>query len=83
MMYPKPKKVHKRRLVIAIAQRNRLLARAGGQCERCGDPFDFRGPQFSHITPKGMGGTRSEYSDDEIEVLCAKCHSAEHGIMEV
>lgn len=83
MLYPKPTKPHKKRVIISPAQRERLLKRVGGRCERCHELSDWRGLQFSHVTNRQMGGTRSEYSDEEIEVLCARCHSVEHGIWEV
>ena len=80
---PKPKRKHRRRPGIPPAQRKRLLARANGRCERCGKGFDWRGYQIAHLTNRGMGGTRDEYSDDELEVTCASCHAPDHGIREV
>lgn len=63
--------------------RFKLLERCGGLCERCHQPPDWRGLSLSHTKPKGMGGTRHVYTVDEVEMLCGKCHSAEHGIKEV
>lgn len=83
MMYPKPVRVHRKRIAISRAQTERLLARAGGRCERCHKLPDFRGLQKSHITPKGMGGTKEEYLDSELEVLCGVCHDSDHGIRDV
>jgi len=80
---PKPDRVKRKRVVVRPAQRARLLKRAGGRCERCKEFPDWRGLTISHITPKGMGGTRHEYTDDELEVLCGRHHSADHGIREV
>ena len=83
MLVPKPKRERKRRPVVSREQRERILRRAGGRCEHCGALPDFRGLQIHEISPKGMGGTRQEYQDDELIALAAKCHSAEHGIREV
>ena len=82
MMYPKPVRPKRKRVGVSPAQRARLLNRAGGICERCGEPFDFRGPHIHHITSRGLGGTRQKYSDEELEVLDGTCHSADHGIRE-
>jgi len=80
---PKPVRPKHKRVVVRPAQRARLLKRAGGRCEWCEDPFDFRGPIIHHLTSRGMGGSRSEYSDEELEVICGRCHASAHGIREV
>ena len=82
-MFPKPTYKKRPKSDIPAAQRKRLLARANGRCEECGDPFDFRGPMIHHIELKKMGGTRKQYHDDELQVLDGKCHSEKHGIREV
>ncbi len=57
-----------------------LFERAGGLCETCQQPPDFRGLAPHHIIFKSHGGT------DDLENLLASCgkhHSAKHGIREV
>jgi Zn finger protein HypA/HybF involved in hydrogenase expression len=83
MMFPKPVRKHKKRITISLAQQTRLYARAGGWCERCKDLPDFRGLSIHHLTLKGTGGTKEEYEDDELEVVCGGCSSKYHGIREV
>lgn len=83
MMYPKPQWVRKKRVIISPAQRQRLLERAGGRCERCGDPFDWRGPQIHHKRHRKMGGTLRIYEDFGLQVLCGTCHSLVHSVIEI
>lgn len=56
-----------------------LLIRANGRCERCKQLPDFRGMHKHHKKHRSQGG-----KDDmkNIILLCAKCHAAEHGIIE-
>lgn len=83
MMFPKPTYSKKPKSDIPAAQRKRLLARANGLCEGCGNPpSDFRGLKAHHIELKKMGGTRKIYRDDELEMLCGRCHSERHNIKE-
>ncbi len=58
--------------------------RANGKCEICGDPPDWRGLAPHHKKHKGMGGSNNPaiHSLDNLIFLCAKCHSAQHGITE-
>lgn len=47
--------------------RNRVLARDGHACQRCGDD----GAEVDHIVPKFLGGTDDM---DNLQTLCASCH---------
>ena len=49
-----------------------LIERYGLKCSECGSPHNI---QMHHIRPKGMGGTRHEYTIDEVTLLCERCHS--------
>jgi 5-methylcytosine-specific restriction endonuclease McrA len=55
-------------------QRQRLLERSGGLCEICGKLPDWRGLSVHHIKNRGMGGSRHEYTDSELQILCGICH---------
>jgi len=79
---PKPQRQHKKRLIISAAQQSRLYARAGGLCEHCHREPDWRGLEIHHLTLKGMGGTKEEYTDDELMMVCGRCSSSYHGIFE-
>ncbi len=68
---------------IPAKQRQRIKDRAGGLCEKCRGPGDWRGLSINHNPPTRMGGTKHVYTDDQLEVLCYPCHSAFHGIKEV
>lgn len=59
-----------------------VLTRSGGLCELCRSPGDFRGLQLHHKVLKGMGGSKHEYQAEELILLCAPCHSEQHGIRE-
>ena len=53
-------------------------------CEKCRGIGDFRGLEYAHWPPKGMGGTKRRYTKDNMKLLCAKCHHVgDHGIREV
>ena len=66
---------------ITQAVREAVWRRAGGLCEFCHTKGDWRGLSYSHNPPKGMGGTRKIYTEDEIELACYKCHAEErHGL---
>jgi len=60
---------------VSQKQRDRIYKRAGGLCEECRGPGDWRGLAIHHNPPKRMGGTKHIYSDDELILLCGKCHS--------
>jgi len=70
---------------ISQKQRKRIYERAGGLCEEpgCHSLGDWRGLQIHHDPPKGMGGTKRVYKDEELILLCGKHHSAAGGIKEV
>ena len=59
------------------------LIRCQGLCERCHQLPDWRGLSLSHTHPKGMGGTSHEYTIDEVQLLCGRCHSEKHNIREL
>jgi 5-methylcytosine-specific restriction endonuclease McrA len=56
-----------------------LMDKAQGKCMMCGNPPDFRGLHLHHITHLSQGGKTQQ---DNLLILCAKCHSLEHGIKE-
>lgn len=63
-------------------QINRIYDRAGGLCEGmvngkpCGSAQRL---QIHHDPIKGMGGTTHIYTDDELWLLCYRCHANKHG----
>jgi len=63
--------------------RTQCLERCRGLCEQCGQPPDWRGLSLSHTKPKGMGGTTHEYTIEEVQLLCGRCHNERHGIVEI
>ena len=78
-------KVISERQIAEMLERKRLkehlFIKQGRKCALCGTATpDFRGWQLSHKTPLSRGG-KTEV--DNLEVLCARCHSVErHGIKE-
>lgn len=72
---------------MVLTQRERLLERCGGLCEDCHQWPDWRGLHKHHVNLKGMGGrhgaARAESEKDENQLmLCGRCHSVKHGIIE-
>lgn len=63
-------------------QRMRIVERSSGVCEDCGQGPDWRGLAVHHTVPKGMGRTRRFYGDEDLRVLCGRCHSLAHHIRE-
>jgi 5-methylcytosine-specific restriction endonuclease McrA len=59
---------------IKPSQRQRLLERSGGFCEKCHQRPDWRGLSVDHIKNRGMGGSRHIYTDSELQILCGLCH---------
>jgi len=63
-----------------------LLIECKGRCMKCGEYPDFKdgygGLHLHHKKPKGMGGTAHNYTINEVELLCRKCHSHRHHIIE-
>lgn len=56
------------------AQREIVLTRAAGRCERCGRRC---AGQFHHRKPRGMGGARrdsSRHCPSRVVYLCYACH---------
>jgi hypothetical protein len=74
-------------MIIPKAQIARLLQRAGGLCEGmkegkpCKAPLGWRSG-IHHNPPSKMGGTTKVYRDEELVVVCGKCHSNAHGLRE-
>lgn len=78
---------------ISKAQKQRICIRAGGEwtrtrcigalCENCKSPGDFRSLQIHHKDPIGMGGSKREYTDDELILLCGICHDRSHFIKDI
>lgn len=56
-----------------------LYERAGGLCEKCGQPPDWRGLHPHEKAFRSQGG---RLTLENSQMLCGKCHSAEHGIRE-
>ena len=56
--------------------RKRALEEKGERCNRCGYTSDSRALQVHHIDRN-----RENNSIDNLEVLCANCHSIEHTIL--
>lgn len=54
--------------------RREALARAGGRCERCGAPGRL---EVHHRKALAKGG--AAYDLANLEVVCRRCHFAEHG----
>jgi len=51
----------------------------GGKCAKCKQKPDWRGLQLSHAIPLARGGKTDA---GNCQLLCARCHSARHGIIE-
>ena len=51
-----------------------------GLCAACDNPPDFRGLQLHHSTFRSQGG---EDNDENLILVCARCHSQFHNINEV
>ena len=80
---PLKKISHKRRkqLIQEAMLTARLLTRQGGKCYDCGtNKPDFRGWQKHELIFRSHGGDPQDESN--CIVLCAKCHSARHSIVE-
>lgn len=54
--------------------------RAKGRCEECGQLPDWRGLQGHHIVKRSQGG---EDTAENCLINCGRCHSGEHGVVEV
>jgi len=67
---------------VSQKQRERICRRADNLCENCYSAGDWRGLAIHHKILKGMGGTKHNYTDDELVLLCGKCHNAGHHILE-
>lgn len=59
------------------AFRGRIMHERGGHCERC---TDLKHAQLNVHHKLYDERHLWEYNDDEVELLCRKCHKAEHGI---
>lgn len=52
--------------------RQAVIFRASGVCEECGRN-EFL--EIAHIEPKGVGGSRKLDTEDNLRLLCQKCHA--------
>lgn len=59
--------------------RDELVREHGEYCMCCGAAGSWPGLSLHHRRPKRMGGTSHKYTKGEVELLCARCHSREHG----
>lgn len=59
--------------------KGRLIILQNGKCAGCHQRPDFKDGRgelhLSHKIPKGMGGTTHEYTIDEVELICRRCHN--------
>ena len=58
-----------------------LMIRCKGLCERCGQAPDWRGLHKHEKVFRSKGGSPTD--PDNCVMLCGRCHSAEHGIIEI
>lgn len=68
--------------MIPKAVKDKVYARASGRCEACGGFGDFRGLVPHHKKLKGMGGTSKIETEDDLILLCGRCHNEVHHIRE-
>ena len=66
--------------VITKKLRRQVIERAGGLCEVCRGPGDFRGLAIHHKVLRSRGGKDDL---DNLILLCGRHHSEAHGIREV
>jgi len=59
--------------------RQKVLERAGGLCEVCRGPGDFRGLAIHHKVLRSRGGKDDL---DNLILLCGRHHAEAHGIRE-
>jgi hypothetical protein len=59
----------------------RLLERCGGVCEGWGMRPDFRGLSKHEKVFRSHGG--DPLDENNTELLCGRCHSLKHGVIEV
>lgn len=64
--------------VLSKEVREFVWKRAGGLCEECRSPGDWRGLQTHHKKPKRMGGSKRLDDPENLELLCADCHVRKH-----
>jgi 5-methylcytosine-specific restriction endonuclease McrA len=88
VMFPKP--THKRERYRGVPQDVRMAVwrRAGGMCEgpvhREGTSQDYTavrdgrcgciGTEIAHVNPKRMGGSRKLDTEENLLLLCKRCH---------
>ena len=53
--------------------RKRIIKQRGHKCESCGYPGYI---ELHHVLEVGNGGTNN---DDNLKMLCEKCHADAHG----
>jgi 5-methylcytosine-specific restriction endonuclease McrA len=71
----------KRRQILKEEEKIRmdLLEKCQGLCMECGKFPDWRGLSLHHKKFKSHGGGNS---DGNVMLVCGKCHSSFHGIVE-
>lgn len=71
----------RKQLLLENELKKRLYKKQNGKCARCGGTCDWRGWQKHEIIFRSQGGDATD--EDNCELICAKCHSAKHGINEM
>lgn len=65
-----------RRRPIPKAQRDRILARDGHQCQYCGTPLDDSNATIDHVVPITLTGSAgNDYPDPALVAACRSCNS--------
>lgn len=57
-----------------------LLEKSGGLCMMCGQPPDFRGLSKHEIKFRSHGGSPTDINN--VILVCGRCHSRFHGVIE-
>ncbi len=57
-----------------------LVEKCGGLCENCHQPPDFRGLSKHEKVFRSHGG--NPLDKNNVEILCGRCHSLRHGVIE-
>jgi 5-methylcytosine-specific restriction endonuclease McrA len=57
-------------------KRRRLYSERGGVCEACGKRFPMELLELHHIVSRSDGGRDV---DENLKLLCGKCHEVRHG----
>jgi len=76
---PRTSERQDKEIELRIIVREMLMIEQGGKCAECKQKPDWRGLQLSHTIPLARGG---KTDTENCRLLCARCHSARHGIIE-